>query len=339
MRAWQIHDTSGPAGFTLDEIPEPEPGPGEVRVRLEVSALNHLDLWVSKGLPKPHHYPHITGADGAGVVDALGEGVTGVEIGDEVIVNPSTSCGRCRECLAGDVVYCRSYGIVGEHRPGTLAEQVIVPAPNAVPKPEGLSWEVAGSFGLASGTAYRMLRRAGLRTGESLLVVGVGGGVSSVATLIGVAMGARVFVTSRSAEKIAWAREHGAEGGFDSSGEFSKELRSAAGGQADVVVENVGPATWSQSMRSASAGGRIVVCGATSGPKVEITVPVLFFKQLEIIGSTMFTHREFDEILDLVERGVVEPPVDRVYPAAELPAALERLEAGEQMGKVAVRWG
>ena len=128
MRAWQIHDSSGIPGFTLDDIPAPEPGPGEVRVRMAVSALNHLDLWVSHGLPKPHHYPHITGADGAGVVDAIGDGITSVAIGDEVIVNPSTSCGTCRQCLAGDIVYCRSYGILGEHRLGTLAEMAVVPA-------------------------------------------------------------------------------------------------------------------------------------------------------------------------------------------------------------------
>lgn len=338
MRAWQIHDTSGPSGFTFDEVPTPEPGPGHVRIRMTTSALNHLDLWVSRGLPKPHHYPHVTGADGAGVVDAIGEGVSSVAVGDEVIVNPSISCGTCRACLAGDVVYCRSYGILGEHRPGTIAEQLVIPASNAIPKPAGLSWEVAGAFGLAAGTAHRMLRRARLRAGETVLVVGVGGGVSSMALLLAVAAGARVFATSRNPEKIAWAVEHGAEAGFDSSGEFSKDLRATAGRQADVVVENVGPATWDQSIRSAAPGGRIVVCGSTSGTKVELSVPVLFFKQLEIIGSTMFTHREFDEVADLVARGTLHPPIDRVVAAEDLPSALARLEAGEQLGKLVVRW-
>ncbi len=337
MRAWQLHDTTGPDAFSLDEVPTPEPGPGEVRVALRVVALNHLDLWVSRGLPAPDHLPHICGADGAGVVDAVGEGVTSVGLGDEVIVNPSLSCGTCRACLAGDIVYCRRYGILGEHHRGTLAEAVVVPARNVVPRPPGLEWELAGSFGLATGTAYRMLRRARLRAGEVLLVVGVGGGVSSAALALGKAMGARVFVTSRSPDKIAWATAHGAEAGFDSSGEFSKELKAVAGRPADVVVENVGPATWSQSVRSAGPGGRIVVCGSTSGPKVELTMPVLFFKQLEVIGSTMFTHAEFAEVVDLVASGKVRPPVDRVFDFAELPAALAHLDSGAQLGKVALQ--
>ncbi len=337
MRAWQLHDTTGPDAFSLDEVPTPEPGPGEVRVALRIVALNHLDLWVSHGLPAPDHLPHIAGADGAGVVDAVGEGVTTVAVGDEVIVNPSLSCGVCSACLAGDIVYCRSYGILGEHHPGTLAEAVVLPARNVVPKPTDLDWETAGSFGLATGTAYRMLRRARLRAGDVLLVVGVGGGVSSAALALGRAMGARVFVTSRSPDKIGWAVEHGAEAGFDSSGEFAKELKATAGRSADVVVENVGPATWGQSVRSAGPGGRIVVCGSTSGPKVELTMPVLFFKQLEVIGSTMFTHGEFAEVVDLVASGAVRPPVDHVYDFADLPAALARMDAGDQIGKLALR--
>lgn len=337
MKAWRLHDTTGPEAFRLEDIERPEPGPGEVRIDLEISALNHLDLWVSRGLPAPKHLPAILGADGAGLVSAVGPGVEGVAVGDEVIVNPSTSCGACRRCLAGEIVYCRQYAIVGEHRTGTLAEEVVVPATNAIARPAGLDWETAGSFGLATGTAYRMLTRARLTAGETLLVVGVGGGVSSAAMLIGRAMGARVFVTSRQTSKIDWAVAHGAEAGFESSSGFSRELKAVAG-SADVVVENVGPATWDQSVRSLGPGGRLVICGSTSGPKVELTVPVLFFKQLEILGSTMFTHKEFDETLALVASGAVRPPVDRVFPAAELPSALAHLDAGDQLGKVALAW-
>jgi NADPH:quinone reductase-like Zn-dependent oxidoreductase len=338
MRAWLLHDTNGPGSFVLEDVPAPEPGPGEVRVGLKVAALNHLDLWVSMGLPRPSHFPHIAGADGAGVVDAVGEGVTEPAVGAEVVVNPSTSCGRCLDCLDGNIVYCRSYAILGEHLPGTLAEQVVLPATSAVRKPAGLDWETAGSFGLATATAYRMLRRARLRAGETLLVVGVGGGVSSAALLLGRAMGARVLVTSRSPEKIAWALAHGAEAGFASGGGFAKEVREATGGRGvDVVAENVGPATWDQSIRSLRTGGRIVVCGSTSGTKVELTVPVLFFKHLDILGSTMFTHGEFAETLALVASGAVRPPVDRVFALEDLPAALARLESGAQLGKVALR--
>ncbi|MDX1448949.1 MAG: alcohol dehydrogenase catalytic domain-containing protein [Acidimicrobiia bacterium] len=333
MRAWQLHDTNGPDSYQLDSIDPPVPGPGEVRVAMRIAALNHLDLWVSKGLPKPHHFPHIAGADGAGVIDAVGDGVTGVAEGDEVTINPSLSCGRCSSCLAGEIVFCRSFGILGEHHSGTLAEQVVVPARNVIARPD-VDWPVAGSYGLAFGTAYRMLRRARLQAGETLLVVGIGGGVAAAAFELGQAMGADVMVTSRSESKRAWAMEHGAVAAVDSSDAFSKELPA----KADVVVESVGPATFDQSIRSTSPGGRIAVCGSTSGPKVGLTVPVLFFKQIEILGSTMFTHGEFAEVTSLVASGKVQPQVDQVFGFDQLPQALTRLEAGEQLGKVALRF-
>jgi NADPH:quinone reductase-like Zn-dependent oxidoreductase len=206
-------------------------------------------------------------------------------------------------------------------------------------RPPSLDWDRAGTFGLATGTAVRMLSRARLQHGETVLVVGVGGGVSSAATLIALAQGARVFVTSRSPDKIAWAIQHGAEAGFDSRGEFSKELRAAAGAGAQVVIENVGLATWNQSMRSMEPGGRMVVCGATAGNKVELSLPVLWFKQYELIGSTMSNRSEFATALALVAAGSVPVPIDRIYPFEELPEAMRRVEAGEQMGKVGVRIG
>jgi zinc-binding alcohol dehydrogenase/oxidoreductase len=223
MRAWQLHDTNGPESYRLDEIDTPEPGPGEVRVEMRIAALNHLDLWVSRGLPAPHHFPHIAGGDGAGVVDAVGEGVDGVTVGDEVTINPSVSCGRCASCLSGEIVYCRSFGILGEHHSGTLAEQAVVPARNVVPKPN-VDWEVAGSYGLVFGTAYRMLRRARLTAGEALLVVGIGGGVASAAFQLGLAMGADVMVTSRDQAKLDWAVINGATAAVKSDEAFSKAL-------------------------------------------------------------------------------------------------------------------
>jgi NADPH:quinone reductase-like Zn-dependent oxidoreductase len=286
-------------------------------------------------MPAPHHFPHTAGADGAGVVDAIGERVSTVAVGDQVVVNPSVSCGRCQTCLAGDTPLCRTYGILGEHSNGTFAEFVVVPAGNVVAKSADLSW--AGAYGLVYGTAMRMLRRAGLRAGDVLLVVGVGGGVSSAAQLIGQAMGATVFATSRSAAKLAKAIELGAAGGFDSAGEFAKELKAAAGRGADVVVENVGPATWAQSLRSLEAGGRLAICGSTSGPKVEVNVPYLFFKQLEIIGSTMFNYAEFEHVSRLIAGGRVPVLIDSVHGFDDLPAAVARLDSGEQSGKVVIR--
>ena len=337
MRAWVLNETNGPESFTLQDIDTPEPGPGQVRVKMEVSALNHLDLWVSRGMPAPHHFPHIAGADGTGKVDAIGDGVTTASVGDLVTINPSVSCGQCAACLAGDTPYCKSYGILGEHSSGTLAEFSVLPARNVVASPEGIPVVEAGSYGLAYGTAMRMLRRADLRAGDVLLVVGIGGGVSSAAQLIGQAMGADVYVTSRSADKIARSLEMGAKGGFDSATEFARDLKKTIGRGADVVIENVGPATWAQSVRSLDSGGRLAICGSTSGPKVEISVPYLFFKQLEIIGSTMFDHAEFAQVTTLIESGAVPVVVDSVYAFEELPEALARLDSGHQRGKVAIQ--
>lgn len=334
MRAWLLDATTGPGALRLADIETPEPEPGQVQVSPRVVGLNHLDLWVTYGLPAPPAFPHILGGDAAGVVSAVGEGVIEWQIGDEVVVNPSISCGQCAACLSDQMLFCTSYTILGEKASGTWADQIVVPVRSLFTKPPSLGWDLAGTFGLSTSTAYRMLSRARLRTGETVLVVGVGGGVSSAAMLIGVALGARVFVTSRSPEKIAWAVEHGAEGGFDSTSAFAKELKSTAGQGANVVVENVGQATWDQSMRSLEAGGRMVVCGATAGNRVELALPVLWFKQLEIIGSTMSNRSEFAETLEMVANGSVPVPVDRIFDFEDLPAAIARLESGQQLGKI-----
>jgi NADPH:quinone reductase-like Zn-dependent oxidoreductase len=334
MKAWQLVDTKGIDSFVLDEIEEPAPGPGQIRLKISHSALNHLDLWVSQGLPAPKHLPHTTGADGAGVVDEIGEGVAGFEIGDEIIIDPSLSCGECPACRNDDIVYCKSFQILGEHQPGTLTEKIVIPTINAVRKPAALPWEVAGSFGLVTATALRMLERARLKAEQTVLVVGIGGGVSAAAMHLAIAMRARVFVTSRSEEKIRWAVERGAIAGFDSATEFSSEMSEAGG--ADVVVDNVGAATMRQSMRAARPGGRIVICGATSGPKLELTVPHLFFRQLEMIGSSMANHAQFARATTWVSTGGAESPVSKVFNFDDLPDALRYLERGEQTGKVVI---
>lgn len=332
MKAWQLTETGGIDSYELVDVVEPDPGQGEIRLDIKTAALNHLDLWVSQGLPAPKSLPHIGGADGAGVVDAVGEGVSGFEIGDEIVIDPSRSCGECSYCRNDDIVYCDSFGIMGEHLPGTFAEKVVVPTINAIRKPAAMSWEEAGSLGLVSGTAIRMLERSGLRPGMTLLVVGVGGGVSAAAMELGLAFRAEVYVTSRSPDKIAWAVEHGAKGGFDSSGEFGKEM--AALGGADVVIENVGPATMKQSMRAAKPGGKIAICGSTSGAKLELTLPHLFFRHLELIGSSMANHAQFARALTWISLGKARAHVSKVFDFAELPDALRFLESGQQVGKV-----
>ena len=211
-------------------MPAPEPGPRDVRVVLRASALNHLDLWVARGMPRPPSLPHVAGADGAGVIDAVGAEITGLTAGDEVVIDPSTSCGACAACIRGEIPFCATFAVVGEHRWGTHAEAVVVPAVNVVPKPEHLVWAEAAAFGLVMSSALRMLRRARLRAGDRVLVIGVGGGTSTAAFQLARALGAEVFVTSTKHDKLAWALEHGAAGGFDSSGDFDRAARGATEG-------------------------------------------------------------------------------------------------------------
>lgn len=334
MRAWQLTATDGIDSYQLNDVPEPEPGPGQVRVEIKASGLNHLDIWLAKGMPPPKSFPHTAGADGAGIVDAVGDGVSGFDAGDEVIIDPSLSCGHCPRCLRGEIVYCAEFGILGEHHSGTFTDKIVIPTINAVRKPRDMDWETAGSFGLAAVTALRMLEKSRFEEGETVLVVGVGGGVSASAMTLAMALGGEVYVTSRSREKIDWAIEQGAVGGFDSAAEFGREM--AALGGADLVIDNVGPATLGQSMRAAKRGGRIAICGATSGPKWEMTLPPLWFRQLELVGSSMGNHSQFARALNLIRLGKAKAPVSQVFDFAELPEALRVLESGEQTGNVAL---
>lgn len=326
MDAWILDES--PGTYRWGQIDPPPLARDDVRVRVVASALNHMDIWVTKGMPKPHT-PHVPGADGAGVVEAVGEEVGDVAVGDEVVLNPAVSCRRCAVCLSGESPLCRDFGILGEHRWGTHGDSVVVPAANVAPKPPGLDWPAAAAFGLCWLTAWRMLRRARLSAGETMLVVGVGGGVSTAGLVLGVASGATVYATSRDPEKRARALELGAADAFDSGAAWPV--------QADVVFENVGAATWDSSVRALRPGGRLVTCGGTAGSKVEVSLPRLFFKQHEIIGSTMGSYAEFDDVLTLVGGGV-PVPIDEVFEGLDtFPKALERLEAGDQSGKIVIR--
>jgi NADPH:quinone reductase-like Zn-dependent oxidoreductase len=329
MRAWTLE---GPdAAAALREVDDPDLGPWDVRVELRASALNHLDLWVAQGMPAPPGYPHVVGADGAGVILEIGQAVENVRIGTEVVIDPSVGCGRCRDCLAGDVPYCRRFQVVGEHRWGTHAEHVVVPATNVVAKPEAMTWEEAGSFGLVTASAVRMLRRAGLAEGEDVLVVGVGGGSATAAFLVAQALGARVWATSRSAEAQAWALEHDAAGSFDTEGGFDAEIREATSGRGvDIVVDNVGAITFERSLGSLARGGRLVTNGSTSGRTAEVHLPTLFWRQLQIVGASMNDRTEFAEAAGLG----VTVPVAATFGFDDYPAALERLRQGGGIGKI-----
>ena len=321
MKAVRIHEDGGPEVLKYEDAPDPVAGPGEVLIGLRAASLNHLDVWLRRGLPSAPK-PRILGADGAGVVVALGEGVDRFREGDEVVINPGLDEGA---------------RIVGEHMDGTHAELISLPADYIYPLPDGLTFEQAAAFPLVFETAYRMLvTRAGLQEGEWVFVWGIGGGVATAAMQISKALGARVIVTSSSDEKLARARELGADATVNhAEADVAAAVREATGGHgADVVVEHVGEATWKTSLQVAAPGGRVAVCGATSGPNPPANLHRIWWKQLTVMGSTMGTQADFQAVYELVASGRAEPIVDRSFPLAEAAAAHEHLEAGRQLGKV-----
>ena len=325
MHAWILHES--PGSYRFGSIDDPTAGPDEVRVRPVASALNHMDLWLTRGMPRPP-LPHVPGCDVAGVVDGVEHGVGHVAPGDEVVVNPAVAPLGAVVEHGIDSPLGAGFEIVGEHRSGGHGELLVVPGRNVVPRPAGRSWEECAAYPLATLTAWRMLRRAALTAGESVLVVGVGGGVSTAALAVAVRLGAVVYVTSRDGAKRERAIELGAADAFDSEGDWPVQV--------DVVVESVGPATWDRSVKALRPGGRLVVCGGTSGQKVELSLPRLFFKQIQIIGSTMGSYPEFDAVTRLVAQGL-PVTVDETFDLKDYPAALERLRQGAQLGKIVLR--
>jgi NADPH:quinone reductase-like Zn-dependent oxidoreductase len=312
VKAIRIHEDGGPEVLRYEDAPDPVPGDDEVLVQLRAASLNHLDLWVRKGLPSVPK-PRILGADGAGLVD-----------GERVVINPGIE--------HGDRIT-----VIGEHMDGTHAELIAVPRANVYPIPDGMSFEEAAAFPLVFETAYRMLvTRAGLREDEWVLVWGVGGGISTAANSIARALGAQTIVTSSSDDKLARV-EADAKVNHNRD-DVVEAVKNATGGKgADIVVEHVGEATWQRSLQAARAGGRVVVCGATSGPNPPAALHRIWWKQLSILGSTMGTKEDFEGAYELVASGKARPVVDEVFPLSEAPAAHERLEAGEQLGKIILR--
>jgi NADPH:quinone reductase-like Zn-dependent oxidoreductase len=345
MRAWVIRATGGLDQLQLADVPDPPSslGPRDVRVALRAAALNRLDLFVVRGLPHQYAFPHILGADGAGVVEAIGADVRAVRPGDRVMINPGIADGTCEYCRAGEQSLCINYRMLGEHLPGTLAEYVVVPEPNLViipTLPTPLTWAEAAAFSLVTLTAWRMVvTRARVAPGETVLIWGAGGGVSLSALRIAKLKGARVIVTSSDDGKLAEARRLGADVTLNHRTEqVAPRVRALTGRRgADVVIENVGEATWDQSLRALARGGRLVTCGATTGPMVTIDLRRLFWYQWSILGSTMGNAAEYQEVVRLLGAGELRPLVDRVFPFTEGRAAFERLERGEQLGKIAIQ--
>lgn len=346
MRAWAIRATGGLDHLHLDDVPDPPDrsalGPHDVRVALRAAALNHLDLFVVQGLPLEYRFPHVLGADGAGVVDATGSGVRAVRPGDRVMINPGIPDYSCEYCRAGEHSLCLHYGILGEHLPGTLAPYIVVPEQNLaiIPTlPTPLTWAEAAAFSLVTLTAWRMVvTRAELRAGETMLIWGIGGGVAQAALQIARLRGARVIVTSSDERKLDAARRLGAEVTLNHrTQKVSQEVRALTGKRgADVVIDNVGEATWGESLRCLGRGGRLVTCGATTGPNVSLDLRRVFWYQWRLLGVTMGNDAEYREIVRRLGAGELRPVVDRVFPFAEARAAFERLARGEQFGKIAV---
>lgn len=321
MKAIRIHEDGGPEVLRYEDAPDPVAGPGDVLIRLRAASLNHIDLWVRSGRPSAPK-PRILGADGAGVVES-GPGLTP---GDRVLINPGID--------HGDMV-----AVYGEHMDGTYAELVAVPEANVYPIPGDMSFEEAAAFPLVFVTAYRMLvTKARLQEGEWVLIWGIGGGVAMAANSIARALGAKTIVTSSTDEKLAQV-EADVRINHD-AGNVVDAVKAATGGRGvDVVVEHVGEATWERSLQAVRSGGRIVVCGATSGPNPPAALHRIWWKQLTIHGSTMGTKEDFDGVYELVASGKARPIVDQVFPLAEARAAHERMEAGEQLGKIVLTIG
>lgn len=340
MKSIYLSGHGGNEVVQIGTLPRPIPGHGEVLVRLRASTLNQVDLYMrNSGAGITHQLPQIMGLDGAGVIEST-EGDPAFTVGQRVLVHPGIACARCEFCLRGQDVLCTRYSLLGEHRHGTWAEYVALPARNVFPTPEHLSDLQAAALGVNHLTAWRMVvSQARLQPWETVLIFGVGGGVSLAALQIAQALGARTLVTSRHADKLERARTLGADIVIDSSREeVAKAVMSHTGGRGvDVVIENVGAAVWSSALKSLVRGGRIVTCGATSGDQPGADLRRLFIRQLQVLGSTLGSLHEMQDLLAFVTRHQLTPVMDQVFDMADVHAALDRLDSGLQFGKVGLR--
>lgn len=338
MRCVRIHEHGGPEVLRIEETEVPAIRPDEALVRVEAAGMNHLDLWVRRGVPG-HEFPLpiIPGCDIAGVVAEAGESVSGFASGDEVVVSPGTACMACRECLSGRHSLCRRYGILGETRDGGDAEYAVVPGVNLIAKPADLSFAEAACVPLVFLTAWHMLAgRCRVKPGDTVLVHAGGSGVGSAAIQIARLHGAEVITTASSRAKLDRAAELGADHLIDyTETDFAKEVRRITRKRGvDVVFEHTGEATWPGSLMSVARGGKIVTCGATSGFHAVCDLRVVFFKQVSILGSTMGSLGEMLEVMEHVRAGRLRPVLDRTFPLTAVAEAHRHLEAREQFGKV-----
>jgi len=338
MKAAIFREHGGIEQLEIAELPRPVAGTGEVVLRVRAAAMNHLDLWVRRGLPGVNiPLPHVGGSDIAGEVAGFGAGVDGWKTGARVVVNPGLWDGTCEWCLKGEHSLCVNYRIIGEHIDGGFAEYVVVPAANLLSIPDDFSFEEAAAVPLVFLTAWRaLITQARLRAGESVLILGASGGAASAGIQIAKLTGAKVYAVTSSEEKAERARRLGADVIINRTvGDFSKEISKQTNRRGvDVVLENTGEKTWEGSLRALARGGRLVTYGGTTGANALTNIPLLFWKQIQIIGSTMGTATEFSTVMRLVWERKLLPVLDRSLPLEQIRLAHEILEAGDQFGKL-----
>ncbi|MGH7475128.1 MAG: zinc-binding dehydrogenase [Longimicrobiales bacterium] len=336
MRAAIFHEHGGPEVVRVEDVERPRPGAGEALVEVRAAGLNHLDLWVRRGLPIETVMPHIGGSDVAGVVAELGPGTDGLAAGTRIVINPSLWCGVCEWCRRGDHPLCTRFRILGEHTQGGFAEYVVAPARNLYRLPDAFDWVEAAAAPLGFLTAWRgLITRGRLRAGESVLITGASGGVATAAVQVARLAGATVFAVTTT-EHVERVRTLGADVVYDRNEvDYSKELwRDTDKRGVDLIFDSVGQAVWQQNIRALARRGRLVIYGATTGPDAAMDIRVVFWKQIEVIGTTMSNQMEFEAVMRLVFSGRLHPVIDRVLPLEHARAAHERLESGEHFGKI-----
>jgi NADPH:quinone reductase-like Zn-dependent oxidoreductase len=342
MKAAIIREHGGPEVISVEDVPEPELRPGEVLVKLRAATLNHLDVWVRRGGRTGELAgPHILGSDGAGTIAKVGEGVQGVAVRDEVLINPGLPCGHCEFCRAGEQSLCEDFGILGMARDGTFAEMVAVPARCVCPKPRHLNFEEASCLGISYITAWRMLvHRAAARPGETVLIHGIGGAVALAALQFAILNGCRVIVTSSSNEKLGKSAALGAHEhlNYRTTPDLAEAVRKLTRGRGvDIVLDTVGAATWPVDFGAVRRGGRIVICGVTTGAEAVTNLQTLYWNQITVLGSTLGSDEDVRAMLSAVSADELHPVIDDVMPLARAREAAERMEAGKQFGNICLK--
>jgi NADPH:quinone reductase-like Zn-dependent oxidoreductase len=338
MKAVVFNQHGGPEVLQYVDVPNPRPGPGEVLIEVKATSINHIDIFLRRGMPGIKvPLPKIVGSDAAGVIRELGRDVSGLTPGQRVTINPGIACGHCEFCSAGFGSQCVSWAMVGENRDGAYAEFVVVPAHIVLPIPDHISFEEAAAAPLVFLTAWSMMVGKGnIRPGEDVLILGAGAGVGTAAIQIAKLVGCRVFATASNAEKLQRAKELGADFLINyTAEEFDKAIRDLTNKRGvDIVVDYIGADTWVRSLRSARRGGRVLTCGATTGFAPQTDLRHIFFRQVQVLGSTMGSHREFLDVMKCVFRGQLKPVIDRVLPLPEARKGHELIEQRAVFGKI-----